>query len=137
MARNRFGIDFSGFAEMMEDLDRLGGDLKKTAKDCLEVAHETVTPRVKADMTRHKRTGRTERSIYENKNVEWEGNAASIAVGFTFQEGLASVFLMYGTPRMKKDRKLYNDIYGRAVQKKIEEEQAKIVERAISERLGG
>jgi hypothetical protein len=134
----KFGIEFSGFEELAADYDKLGGDLKKIVEKCLEVAPKTINPEIKKDMERHRRSGRTERSIVENPKVEWQGNIARIPVGFDISKGgLPSIFLMYGTPRMKPDRKLYNDIYGNAIRKKIGEEQEKILRDAISARLGG
>lgn len=138
MGKSRFGIQFEGFAELMENLDKLGGDLQDVAEDCLKVAHDVVTPRIKADMTRHRDTGRTEKSIVDEKRVEWEGTTASIKVGFNLKNGgMPSIFLMYGTPRTKKDTKLYNDIYGSAVNKEIAEKQEEILQSAIQKRMGG
>lgn len=135
---NKFGIQFDGFTELMENLDRLGGDLKKVGEECLTVAHKVVTPKIKADINRHKRTGATEKSIKTNVQVKWEGTTASVDVGFKIGEGgLPSIFLMYGTPRMKKDTKLYNDIYGSAVRKEIAAKQEEILQNAIAQRLGG
>lgn len=34
MARKRFGIEFKGFEEVMENYQKLGGDLKKIASEC-------------------------------------------------------------------------------------------------------
>ena len=82
------------------------------------------------------------------ENVSWEGTKAIIPVGFKIsQGGLASVFLMYGTPRhapanqygsangthpgMPADKKLYNAIYGNAVHRKIAEKQKEIFEKEI------
>ena len=135
---NKFGIQFDGFTELMENFDRLGGDLKEVSEECLTVAHEVVTPKIKADIRRHKRTGATEKSIKNNVQISWEGTTASVGVGFKIGEGgLPSIFLMYGTPRMKKDTKLYNDIYGSAVRKEIAAKQEEILQNAIAQRLGG
>lgn len=138
MAKSKFGIQFEGFTELMENLDKLGGDLKEVTEDCLKTAHSIVTPKIKNDMTRHNRTGDTRKSIKDIANVKWEGNTASIDVGFKIsQGGLPSIFLMYGTPRTKKDTKLYNDIYGSAVKRQIAEKQEEILQEAIQKRLGG
>lgn len=135
---NKFGIQFDGFDELMENFDRLGGDLRSVTEDCLKAAHEVVTPKIKTDIQRHKRTGATEKSIKNDVQIEWQGTTASVGVGFKIGEGgLPSIFLMYGTPRMKKDTKLYNDIYGSAVKKEIAEKQEEILQSAIAQRLGG
>lgn len=136
MARNKIGLELKGFEEWIERLENLGGDVKEAAEDSLQVAYSTITPKVIADMKKHKRTGRTAGAIVKKSDVKWEGTTASIDVGFKFPEGLASVFLMYGTPRMKKDTKLYNDIYGSRVKKEIAKKQEEIFTGMI-ERLGG
>lgn len=138
MAKNKFGIQFDGFNELMEDLDRLGGDLKNVVEECLKVPNKIITPKLHADMKKHKRSGATEKSIVDNSRVKWEGTTASVDVGFKISNGgLPSIFLMYGTPRMKKDTKLYNDIYGSQIKKSIAAEQEKILKNAIQKRLGG
>ena len=137
MARKRFGIQFEGFEELIEAYDKLGGDLKKVASDCLDEATKLVHPELKKQMEKHKRTGTTENSIKDGK-VEWEGTTGSIPVGFDLKYGgMPSIYLMYGTPRMQKDTKLYNAIYGASTQKKVSEAQREILEKAIKKRLGG
>ena len=134
----KFGIQFDGFTELMENLDRLNGDLKNVAEDCLTVAHTTITPNLHTEMSRHKLTGETEKSIVDKSVVKWEGTTASVDVGFKIRNGgLPSIFLMYGTPKMAKDTKLYNSIYGAKVKKEIAKKQEEILQNAISQRLGG
>lgn len=43
---------------------------------------------------------------------------------------------MYGTPRMKKDTKLYNAIYGTKTQKEIKQIQKEIFEEEIRRVMG-
>jgi hypothetical protein len=156
--KKRFSIEFDGFTDMIAEFDRLEGDLKAVTEDMLKVIPDMVNPELHQAMQKHKRTGRTERSIVENPPVEWDGNVASISVGFEFAEsGLTSIFLMYGTarhapknqyggaknvdakinPGMKADRKLFNAIYSKAIKEKIGEKQEEILAAAINKRLGG
>lgn len=138
MAKNKFGIQFEGFTELMEQYDKLNGDLKGLTEKCLTEAHDMVTPKLHAAMNRHHRTGRTESSIFDRSEIEWDGNTASIYIGFDLKnDGLQSIFLMYGTPRVKKDTKLYGAIYGSAIQKQIAERQSEIIKDAIAKKLGG
>ena len=135
--RSRFGIQFEGFSELMEQYDKLGGDLKGVANDCLIKAREIVTPKLQQDMQKHKRTGKTAAAIRSNTTPQWDGDKGTIKVGFEFPEGLTSIFLMYGTPRTKPDKKLYNDIYGGKTKREIKEAQEQILKNAIQRRLGG
>lgn len=138
MAKSKFGIQFDGFMELAEKFDKLGGDLKNITEECLKAAHEEVASKLPADMVKHNRTGATSGSIIEEAVVKWDGQTAGIDVGFNLKNGgMPSIFLMYGTPRMKKDTKLYNDIYGANTQKRIAEKQEKIMQNGIRERLGG
>lgn len=137
MSKNKLSLDFKNFEEYAEKLDRLGGDLRGAVERALQESADFVTQQLQADMPKHHRTGRTQKSIL-NSNVEWSGTTAEIKVGFDISHGgLASIFLMYGTPRMSKDQKLYNDVYGTATRRKIKEIQEKVFSDAIRQIMGG
>ena len=153
MARKRFGIQFKGFSEMIANYQKLGGDTKRIVEECLEVVPEMVNPNLESDMARHRRTGRTVRSLSKDAQVIWSGTKAQIPVGFKYREGgFPSIFLMYGTARhapynqygrgngtnkgMDADRKLYNDIYGAAIQRRIADKQEEIFTQAIKKIMG-
>jgi len=138
MAKKKWGVTFEGFDELMGKLDSLEGDLKKVTEECLEVAHDIITPQIKQAMVKHNQTGDTSKSIKTNSKVTWEGTKASIDIGFKIHDGgLPSIFLMYGTPRMKKDTKLYNAIYGKKVNEEIAKMQSLILADEIHKRIGG
>lgn len=135
-----FSISFGGFEELIKDLEGLNGDVDKAVEDGLKAGTRIVAEKLEKDMKKHRRTGETERSIIKETEIEWNGTVAHGSVGFKIKDGnkvnLRSIFLMYGTPKVKKDTKLYNDVYGAATRKKIMEEQKKIFEKAIAERMG-
>lgn len=136
--RKKTGILFKGFEEYMEKLDELAGDLKGVTEEALKESEGLITPKLHQDMKRHERTGGTEGSIDDNAKVKWEGTQGTIKIGFNLAEGgLASIFLMYGTPRAGKDQKLYNDIYGSKTRKEIAKKQEEIFSRAIKKRMEG
>lgn len=102
-------FEFEGFDELIEKLTNLGGDVRKTAEKALKECHKQVTKDALQAITPHKDTGVTEKSLYTDGKVEWTGTQASIPVGFSISKGgIASIMLMYGTPRMPKDKNLYN-----------------------------
>lgn len=137
MARkNRIGITFRGFEEYAEKIDRLNGDLDNTVKKALQASFDHVTPKAETAINRHVQTGETKRTLKRSETVQWEGRKAYIKVGFEFPKGLPSIFLMYGTPRMKKDTKLYNAIYGTKTQKEIKQIQKEIFEEEIRRVMG-
>lgn len=110
----KFSCEFEGMDELISRISKLDGDIKATTEKALKKTHSHVIPNLHTLMKSHKRTGRTERSIQDRPNITWVGNVASVDIGFDISNGgLASIFLMYGTPRMKKDTKLYDAIYGK------------------------
>ena len=119
----------------------------------LKKSADYVTGNVEKDIKPHKLTGETEDSIVDNPKVDWEsGEMASIKVGFDIGSGgLPSLFLMYGTPKhapanqfgpasgqhpgTKKDRKLYNDFYGKETKNKIAKIQSDIYDKELLKKV--
>lgn len=153
----KYGIVSDEFAELAEKLDKLGSDLKAVTEKCLEVAPEIINPKLHAAMQKHKRTGKTEKSIIEDAKVEWDGTTGKIPVGFAIKDGsktnLASIFLMYGTARhapanqygaysgsakgIDADKQLYNAIYGSQTKKEIAQKQTEILKEAVEKAVNG
>lgn len=136
---NKMTIDFDGFDEMIAQLDDLGGNLKEVTEAALIATHEYVTPQIKAAFAKHniKYSHETAKSIIDSPNIEWQGMLASVDVGFKISNGgLASIFVMYGTPKMAPDRKLYNAIYGSKTKKEVAEIQRNIIAEAIEKAMG-
>ena len=137
MARNKLTISFDGFEEIMEKLDRATADTKEITERALQKSYDAVTPAIKSAIEPHHLTGQTEQSLAENERVEWEGTKAYIKVGFNISTGgLASIFLMYGTPRIQPDKKLYNSIYGSATKKKVKKIQEEIFKEELRKVMG-
>ncbi len=126
-------LEFTGFEEYAERLDKLGGDLKKTTEKALIETHKLLTPKVEEAFKRHdvKYSHDTMKSLKKDPKVEWSGSVAAIGVGFKISEGgFPSIFIMYGTPRMQPDKKIYNSIYGN--KKKVKELQERIFAEEIA-----
>ena len=136
--KNKLSVDFKCFAEVAENLDRLGGDLQATTDKALEASRKLVDDQLHAKMLKHHRSGDTERSILDSARVEWHGTISEVKVGFDIANGgLPSIFLMYGTPRMDKDQDLYNAVYGASTKRKIHELQKQIFDEAVKKAMGG
>ena len=152
----KYGLNFDGIAELSEKIEELGGDLREIATDALAFIPDEVNPKLKAAIAKHRRTGKTAASIVTDQKVQWQGMVASIDVGFNLKKGgLASIFLMYGTPRhaprnqyggsvrpgarehpgTKADKDLYDAIYGTRAQKEIKEKQQEIFTDTIKKAL--
>lgn len=119
MAKLKF--EFDGLEKMMEDMHKMGANVKEVTKSALEKSREYINKNLENAMIPHNRTGKTMESI-KKEPIEWQGTVAKIPVGFNIKNGgFPSIFLMYGTPKMKKDTKLYNAIYGSKTKKKVKE----------------
>lgn len=135
MAKLKLEVD--GLNELVERLSKVGADTKSIAEKALKESHAYVTTNIHNAMSKHHRTGRTEGAIVDSPKVDWVGTLASIEIGFDISNGgLASIFLMYGTPRMRKDQELYNSVWGKATTTAITQIQENVLYDALRE-LGG
>lgn len=137
MAKNRFGIQFDGLEDMIAKLESVEGDIKATTEAALKASKQYVNPGIQQAIGKHHITGDTEATLDKSMNVTWDGPVASIEIGFKLPEGLPSIFLMYGTPRMKKDTKLYNSIYGAKTTKQVAAVQQEVFQKRIERKMGG
>lgn len=136
-------MQFDGFTDVIHQLEQLEVDVRETVTDALQEAGQLVTEQARAAIQPHRRTGKTEESLIENPPIEWTGTEASVNVGFDINKGgMPSIYLMHGTkvhgtPRVKKDVKLYNAFYGAETQKKIEQIERDALNRAVEKAMQG
>lgn len=135
---SKIEMQFDGMDAIIRQLEQLEVDVRQTVTDALQEAGQLVTEQARAAIQPHGRTGKTEASLRENPTVEWTGTEAAVNVGFDINNGgLPSIFLMYGTPRMKKDIKLYNAVYGAETKKKIEQIERDALNAAVEKAMQG
>jgi hypothetical protein len=97
--RNRVGLEADEFAQLIDKVNAMGGDTRRAATEALEAARDVITPQARIAIQRHHRTGRTERSLRNNPVKSMANGKLYDDVGFDIKNGgLASIFLMYGTP---------------------------------------
>lgn len=144
MAKNRFGLQFEGFTEMLEKLRSLEADLKKVSEKALEESHDYVTPKIEKAVKKSKlpakgkySTGATAGNIVKDKKVEWTGQKGSIKIGFDLSHDITSIFLMYGTPRMKPVTGLKAAVYGSKTKRELNELQKEIFAKEIKRKMEG
>lgn len=66
-------------------------------------------------------------SINKQFNTEWQAYVDGIKIGYDLNvSGLVSIFLMYGTAKMRPAKKLKNDIFGKATREEIKKKQEEI-----------
>lgn len=129
---SKMQLQFTGMKEYMKRLNDMGKDIKKVSENALKASAGTVTPGIKQAISVHHLSGATEESLVKDKNVKWLGNIAEIGVGFSIRNGgLASIFLMYGTPRIKPDQSLYNSIYGSKTKRDVKKVQKEVFIKGI------
>ena len=136
---NKAKLEMSGFDTILKRLNELGGDARQVTDEALRKTHEIVTHNAEIAMQKANlpaggkySTGDTLKSLIRKANVEWDGDVASVNVGFDIDNGgLVSIFLMHGTPRTKPDKKLYDAFYGRKEKREIVEAQEQVFYDAI------
>ncbi|MCC8069423.1 MAG: hypothetical protein LIO71_06715 [Ruminococcus sp.] len=147
MARNRVTIDFKGFDDYMEKMDKLGGTdlMKKGVEAGLKASKQYVNQEIKKAMVKSNLPakgqyshGDTEKSIDKDFNINWEGTLGYTNIGFRFDKvGLLSIYLMYGTksvhgtPRMAPVEGLYDAIYGKKTKSKMRKLQKEAINKVI------
>lgn len=130
---NRCYLEFEGFDEVIKRLTNLEGDVKETSERALKECHKVVTRKAEESVKKSNlpakgkfSKGDTSKSLYKEAKVEWKGTIASIKTGFSISNGgLASIFMIYGTPRYMKNQKMYNAFWGKKTideVKKIQED---------------
>lgn len=139
MAKKTIGLDYSEFSILTKQLEAMNGDIKKTTELALKKSQRYVHQKLGQEMNKHNQTFQTVKSLVDNPSVTWVGGTkAEIPVGFSIREGgLASIFLMYGTPRMKKDTALYNAIYGNKTNDELVALQSEVFFEEIGKLTGG
>lgn len=126
-------IEFDGFDEALKRFEEMEKDLKPVVEKALKETHRVMTPGIKSAIAPHHMTGDTEGSLRESPKVKWNGNVGEIGVGFDISnDGLPSVFLMYGTPTMRPDMKLWDAVFGNAITKKVSDIQKNIFMEELS-----
>lgn len=145
-------ILFDGFDQLAEEIDKAGANLKDAVDEALSETQKLVQKKVtdaakpyasKGEKTPGKyATGDMYRAIIDKPEVEWTGMVAEVAVGFdlTAKGGFHSIYVMngtkvHGTPRVKKDQKLWNAIKGAQTKKEIAALQEEILRKYL--KIGG
>ena len=147
MARNKIGLNFDGWTDLMADLDELAGStgVKRAVESAQKASKQYVNQQLNAAMAKGNlpaggrySQGNTKKSIDSEMSIEWTGDTAEMAVGFSLKEsGLTSIFLMYGTPSMSPAKGLKAAIYGAKTQKEVARLQEEAVHKVMQRIMGG
>jgi hypothetical protein len=140
----KFSLDFVGFDEVLKKFAKLEADAKPVADEALTKTHEIITKKAEAAIAKANlpaggkySTGDTEKSIVRDPKITWKGTEGSVSIGFNIKKGgLASIFLMYGTPRMVKVQELYDAFWSEQTEGEIMNTQKEIFMKALEELEG-
>lgn len=133
---SKMSLDMSDFEkQMLKKLNELQADVPKIVTKALEKTHEIVTEKALEAMKKENLPAKgkfsssaTEASILREAKVYGIGEALAVDVGFSIGNGgLASIFLLYGTPRMKKSQKLYDAFFSNATKSEVLTAQEQII----------
>lgn len=127
----RIGITFSGFDDLAYQIDKAGGNLKEAVDFALTETAGLVQRKVNQASLPYTKdskglkgyaTGEMFNALRKDDHVRWvTPTIAEVHAGFNLNEsgGWHSIFVMYGTPKIAKDQKLYNSIKGTQIQHSI------------------
>ena len=141
--RRRNGFDTTALVKYGEALEQLGGHtaLQRAVEGGMKATKQKVNPQITAAMQGGNlpaggaySTGATMDQLNTDFTVEWQGNMASLKLGFNLTgSGITSIFLMYGTPKMSPAaglREALVDNPAKISKKEMQEVCKKLLERA-------
>lgn len=134
----QWGIDFQDFNFYAQKIESLSSkaNLRRIADEALIETHKYLTPKIEKEFEKHNRTERTIKSLKKDGETSWSSDVGSIDVGFHISNGgLASIFILYGTPRIKPDKSLYNLFFGSKIKKEVFKIQEEIFDRELQKLL--
>lgn len=143
--RRKNGFDTTALKKYAERLESVGGSaaVKRAVEAGMKATKQQVNTQVTAAMQPGNlpaggkyATGETLENLNRDMAVEWEGNLARLPLGFDLKsDGLVSIFLMHGTPKMPPAaglREALKENPGKISRKEMQKAITKILER-----LGG
>lgn len=104
MAKNSMKLDLRGVSDLLERIQKVGGNIDAAAEKTLVESAKPFVEDLKSGIKKHRRTGLTEASLNDPIQLQREGNQLTLNVGFDLGKGgLPALFLEYGTPHMKPE----------------------------------
>ena len=141
MAKKNNGFDVSVLEKYADQLQEAGGDkaIKWAVGDALRAAKMELNKQITKRMQKPNlpaggkySTGKTLEHLDTTYRETWEGNIASIPLGFDESgEGAVVIFLRYGTPKMRPVSGLNDTLKGRVARKKIREAQEQAMQQIL------
>lgn len=143
--KRKNGFDTTALAKYAERLEAAGGaaTFKRAVEGGMKSTKQEVNKQVTTAMQPGNlpaggkySTGQTMEHLNKDMDVAWEGNMARLKLGFNLQDdGLVSIFLMYGTPKHAPAAGLREAL--KENPRKISRKKMQAACKKILERLGG
>lgn len=148
MAKNKIGLQFKGWQEVLSGIEKAAGEssLKEAVNDALAASKGIVNAKVKTAISKPNLPAKGKYSnaphiasfLNKDFNVRWSGYTGEIDVGFDINgKGIVSIFLMYGTPKMKPATGLRDAFYGNKTKNEVKKVQMKAIGTYIKRHFGG
>lgn len=95
------GIELYGFSELLNQIEKAGGNVDNAVKKCVDNSLEQVGMKMQLFMLGHRQTGETYSSFEQVKANVKNGKVEAI-VGYDIKKGgLPAIFLDVGAPNVK------------------------------------
>lgn len=137
----RMSLEFDGFKELAYRISEIEDALKPAVDEALTEVQRYVQTETQLAAARYVKggtqysTGKMVAAIKPVEGPTWVGTTASVGVGFDIRAegggGMHSIWIMYGTPRIKKDVRLYRALRGRATEIKIQQIMQEALDRHV------
>lgn len=118
----KMSLEFDGLKNLLYRIDELEGDLRPAVDEALTKVQHYVQDQTRQAAAKYVKggteyaTGKMKAAVKPDSGPTWAGNTAKVGVGFDIRKpgggGMHSIWMMYGTPRIKPDKKLYGAIRG-------------------------
>lgn len=130
--KSKCTMSFSGYDEIIHDIERLGGDIPKAIEKAIEKSGEVATHEYLKTIDKHRYSGLTEDAIEENLKAKNDGKKITLQTGFNIGKGgVASIWLDRGTPSQKPVKFIQKIKRNKAVKGAIEETLDKEVKKLL------
>ena len=131
--KSKFAFNFKEMEALAAKIEAAGGDLQKAADSALKATHGYITPRLNAGIASHVQTGAVKKSLEKAPQITWHNPfLAEVNIGFNLADGgWPSIFVMWGTPKMKPDENLQNAAFGPKVRRDVAKIQRKALETVL------
>ena len=101
--KSKCKVTFTGFEEILQDIEKLGGDMPKVIEKAVLKSGEIATQEYLKVIDQHRYSGITEETLKTDLEIKNDGKTISLQTGFNIDKGgVASIFLdRVGTPSKK------------------------------------